>query len=107
MTYRFKLQLADKYFTNFNLLLPILSRHHFLHRLVHNPEELDPILCCAVSAMGSRYLEQRDDMERLYFERFLVLFEKLKSNEPTIAHTQVSRLFAVIIKTNTLFFHDG
>jgi hypothetical protein len=54
--------------------------------------------------MGSRYLEQRDDMERLYFERCLVHFEKLKSNEPTIANAQVSRLYAMITQTNTHFF---
>ncbi|KAI8081306.1 fungal-specific transcription factor domain-containing protein, partial [Halteromyces radiatus] len=85
---RFKLQLAEKYFANFNLFLPLLSRHHFLHRLVHQPDEMDPLLCYAVCAMGSRYLEHRDDMERLYFEHCLLLFEKLKTDEPTLASVQ-------------------
>ncbi|CAO3608576.1 unnamed protein product [Cunninghamella echinulata] len=85
---QFKLQLAEKYFANFNLFLPILSRHHFLHRLAHFPDDIDPLLCYAVCAMGSRYLEHRDDMERLYFERCLLLFEKLKTEEPTISSVQ-------------------
>ncbi|ORZ10471.1 fungal-specific transcription factor domain-domain-containing protein [Absidia repens] len=85
---KFKLQLAEKYFANFNLFLPILSRHHFLHQLVHQPDDMDQLLCYAVCAMGSRYLEHRDDMERLYFERCLLLFEKLKTDEPTIASIQ-------------------
>ncbi|CAO3624871.1 unnamed protein product [Cunninghamella blakesleeana] len=85
---QFKLQLAEKYFANFNLFLPILSRHHFLHRLAHYPDDIDPLLCYAVCAMGSRYLEHRDDMERLYFERCLLLFEKLKTSEPTISSVQ-------------------
>jgi hypothetical protein len=71
------------------LFLPILSRHHFLHQLVHKPDEMDRLLCYAVCAMGSRYLEHRDDMERLYFERCLLLFDKLKQDEPTIASVQV------------------
>lgn len=46
--------------------------------------------------MGSRYLEHRDDMERLYFERCLLLFEKLKTSEPTISSVQVNIIIIYI-----------
>lgn len=66
---------------------------------------MDQLLCYAVCAMGSRYLEHRDDMERLYFERCLLLFEKLKTDEPTIASIQVTNKKGGLDKDMNLYLN--
>lgn len=55
---------SNSYFTHFNVLFPVLSRHHFMVQLVQSRQELDPALRYAVFGAGCHYLNPQNPTAR-------------------------------------------
>ncbi|KAI9495060.1 fungal-specific transcription factor domain-containing protein [Zychaea mexicana] len=93
-----ELEWAESFFAHFNLFFPILSRQHFLHQLQHRPQEMDPLLRCAVLALGCRYAETQshEDAGAQFFKQC----QQQISNTTALSHdnnSTLSTLQAVVI----------
>ncbi|KAI8369579.1 fungal-specific transcription factor domain-containing protein, partial [Radiomyces spectabilis] len=81
---------ADNFFAYFNLFFPILSRPHFMHQLVTQPQKMDPLLRNAVFAIGSHYtkhVHETDCVSRQFFNQCRSMLH-LSSGKPTLSSLQ-------------------
>ncbi|KAI8332652.1 fungal-specific transcription factor domain-containing protein [Chlamydoabsidia padenii] len=55
------------YFGYFNVFFPVLAQAHFMRDF--SQQQVDPLLCYAVCALGSKYSDGDQDVSRFFFER--------------------------------------